>query len=112
MTKQQVYKAEHEKLTELFKDADESVKKLVEGLIQEAASFYADNYELRKLLNEIGLIKVHPQHKELKKLTTEAKEVGKEIRQNSSNYSVIIKTLYGILGKVEIDDEDDMSEYE
>jgi regulator of replication initiation timing len=107
MTKGQVYKAEFEKLREIFKDVEEGKRKLVEGLIQDAAFLFAKNYVLRELLNSTGFIKVHPQNKELQKAVPAAKEY----RQNLNSYSVIIKTLNSILQKVESDD-DDMSEYE
>lgn len=108
MTKHQVYEEELKKLNELFKDIDENTQKLVEGLIQDAAFLYAKNYELRGLLDETGFIKIHPQHKELQKPVPAAKE----FRQNLAIYSVIIKTLYGILGKVDDGEDDDLEEFE
>lgn len=108
MEKQNVYKQEFEKLTEIFKDVDESKKKLVEGLIQDAAFLYAENYELKELLKETGIVKIHPQHKELQKPVPAAKEY----RQNLNSYSVIIKALNAVLSKNVIDDTDDLDEYE
>lgn len=108
MTKHQVYKAELEKLSKIFEEVDENKKKLVEGLIQDAAFLYAENYELKKALSETGMIKFHPTNMSLQKNMP----AGKEFRQNLNSYAVVIKTLNGILDKVEIDDEDDMSEYE
>lgn len=108
MEKQDIYKAELAKLNEIFKEVEESKKKLVEGLIQDAAFLYAENYELRKLLNITGTVKIHPEHKELQKPITAAKEY----RQNLNSYSVVIKTLNAILQKGIIDDDDDLEEFE
>lgn len=108
MTKQKVYEQELEKLTEIFKDIDESKKKLVEGLIQDAAFLYAENYELRKLLDVTGSVKVHPDHKELQKSVPAAKEY----RQNLNSYSVVIKTLNSVLTKGTISEDDDLEDYE
>ena len=108
MLKQNVYEQELSKLNEMFKEVDKNKKKLVEGLIQDAAFLYVKNDELRKLLNETGFVKVHPEHKELQKSVPAAKEY----RQNLNSYAVIIKTLSSILDKVETEDEDDMEEFE
>lgn len=103
MKKEYVYKLEHEKLTEIFKEVDEGKQKLVEGLIQDASCLYAENYELRNLINEIGMLKVNPNNRSMQKQT----EAGKQYLKNINSYSVIIKTLNGILQKNAIDDDDE-----
>lgn len=108
MTKQQVYKAELEKLTELFKDVDESNRKLVDGLIQDAAFLFAENYMLKELLNKTGMIKVHPENPTLQKPLP----IAKEYRQNLNSYSVVIKTLNAVLQKKNDDDDEDLEEFE
>lgn len=108
MLKQQVYKREFEKLTDLFKEVDESNKKLVEGLIQDAAFLYAENYIIKETLNKTGMIKFHPSNPTLQKPLPAAKEY----RQNLNSYSIVIKTLTGVLQKKIDDDEDDMDEFE
>lgn len=107
MLKRQVYEQELAKLNEIFKEVDESKKKLVEGLIQDAAFLFAENYELKQVIEKVGMIKVHPINADIQKPT----EAGKQILKNFNSYAVIIKTLNGVLQKVEID-EDDMGEYE
>lgn len=108
MSKQKVYEKELKKLTEIFNDVDESKKKLVEGLIQDAAFLYAENVELKELIDKVGMIKVHPEYAEIQKPT----EVGKQLLKNLNSYAVIIKTLNGVLSKGTIDDDDDLDEFE
>lgn len=108
MEKQDVYQRELEKLTKLFKDVDESNKKLVEGLIQDAAFLFAENYVLKNLLDKTGMVKVHADNPSMQKPVPAAKEY----RQNLNSYSVVIKTLYGILAKKIDDDDDDMGDFE
>lgn len=108
MEKQDVYKAELAKLKELFAEVEPSKIKLVEGLIQDAAFLYAENFELRELLNDTGSVKVHPNNKGLQKPVPAAKEY----RQNLNSYAVIIKTLNGVLKKEILEEDDDLDEFE
>ena len=108
MLKQKVYEEELAKLTEVFKDINESKKKLVEGLIQDAAFLYAENYILKKSLDETGMIKFHPSNSTMQKHLPAAKEY----RQNLNSYSIVIKSLSSVLQKKIDDDDDDMDEYE
>lgn len=108
MEKSSVYKAEFEKLTEIFKDVEESKRKLVEGLIQDAAFLKAENFALKRILEKTGMIITHPSKLELQKTIPAAKEY----RQNLNSYSIVIKTLNGILSKNIIEEDDDMDEFE
>lgn len=108
MAKQQVYKQELEKLNEIFKDVDESNKKLIQGLIEDAAFLFAENYIIKELLNKTGMIKVHPTNLELQKPIPAADQY----RKNLNSYSIVIKTLNGVLQKGSIEEEDDLGEYE
>lgn len=108
MTKKEAYEIELNKLNEIFKDVDESNRKLVEGLIQDAAFLYAENYELKQILKETGMIKIHPNNPSLQKPLP----IAKEYRQNLNSYSVVIKSLSSILQKKIDDDDDDMEEFE
>ena len=108
MLKQKVYEEELAKLTEIFKDINESKKKLVEGLIQDAAFLYAENYELRASLNITGMIKFHPTNASLQKPLPAAKEY----RQNLNSYAVVIRSLDRVLMKDIVEEEDDMDDYE
>lgn len=106
--KQVNFQTEYNKLTEIFKDVEEPKRKLVEGLINEAAFLYSENCELRKLLKTTGTIKCHPDHPELQKTVPAAGQYLK----NLNSYAVVIKTLNGVLSKNTIDLEEDMSEFE
>lgn len=108
MTKEEAYNQELNKLNEIFLDVDESNKKLVDGLIQDAAFLYAENHELKQILTITGMIKFHPTDKSLQKPLP----IAKEYRQNLNSYSVVIKTLSSVLQKKIEDDDDDMDDYE
>jgi len=108
MSKQIVYERELAKLTEIFKDVEPTKVQLVQGLIQDAAFLFAENYILKESLNKTGMIKFHPSNPSMQKPLPAAKEY----RQNLNSYAVIIKTLNGVLQKGIIEEEDDMDEYE
>ncbi|OOM81778.1 hypothetical protein CLPUN_09620 [Clostridium puniceum] len=108
MTKKEAYNKELNKLNEIFQDVEESDKKLVEGLIQDAAFLYAENYSLKKILDETGMIKIHPDNPSLQKPLP----IAKEYRQNLNSYSIVVKSLSSVLQKKIDDDDDDMGDYE
>lgn len=108
MHKKAVFDRELEKLAEIFSTVDESKRKLVEGLIEDAAFLKAENFVLRKTLTETGMVKVHPENSSLQKPV----EAAKQYLKNVNSYAVIIKTLNGILNKNMLDDDDDLSEFE
>lgn len=107
MDKQNVYKAELAKMLELFADVDPKNIKLVEGLIEDAAFLFAENYRLKQTLNETGMVKIHPNNPTIQRSLPAAKEY----RQNLSSYAVIIKTLNNILQKNISDGDDEFDEY-
>jgi len=108
MSKKAVYQQELQKLTEIFTSVDESKRKLVEGLIEDAAFLKSENFFLRKTLAEIGMVKIHPSNPAMQKPV----EAAKQYLKNVNSYSVIIKTLNGILNKNMLDDDEDLSDYE
>lgn len=108
MPKKAVYDKEHSKLLEIFQDVDESKRKLVEGLIEDAAFLKAENHELKLTLSELGMVTFHPTQKHLQKPI----EAAKQYLKNVNSYSVIIKTLNGVLSKNVIEDDDDLSDFE
>lgn len=108
MTKKEVYNKEFNKLNEIFSDVEESDKKLVEGLIQDAAFLYAENYELKQILNKTGMIRVNPDNPSQQK----SLPASKEYRQNLNSYSIVIKSLGSVLQKKIDDEDDDMDEFE
>ncbi|TCJ05052.1 hypothetical protein [Cytobacillus praedii] len=108
MSKSEIFKKELLKLTEIFTEVDEQKRQLVEGLIEDAAFLKSENYELKEVLKEIGMVNFHPQQKQLQKPV----EAAKQYLKNVNSYAVIIKTLNGVLNKNIIEDDDDMSEFE
>lgn len=97
MTKTEVYQQEHAKLTEIFQDVEPAKAKLVEGLIEDASFLRADNWSLRKLIEIAGgtVVQVNP----IDPMRQKPTEAGKQYLKNLNSYSVVIKTLNGILNK-------------
>lgn len=108
MSKKAVYQQEHSKLTEIFAEVEETKRKLVEGLIEDAAFLKSENYELKENISEYGMIIYHPTNKQLQKPV----EAAKQYLKNVNSYAVIIKTLNGVLNKNIIEEEDDLSDFE
>lgn len=108
MSKQAVYQKEREKLAKIFHDIEPSKAQLVEGLIEDAAFLLAENHELRQIISDAGMVKIHPRHPDIQKST----EAAKQYLKNVNSYAVVIKTLNGVLNKSAIEDEDDLSEFE
>lgn len=109
MKKSDVYKQEYEKLIKIFEIVEIDKRKLAQGLIEDAAFLYAENFVLKELMKDVGMLKVHPSNKTMQKQT----EAGKQYLKNINSYSVVIKSLSSILDKNIIEeDEDDMDEFE
>lgn len=105
--KQTVFQGELDKLTTVFTDVEEGKRKLVEGCIQDAAFLYAENWELRQLINKTGSVRVHPQHPEVQKTIPAVTQYLKNI----NSYAVIIKTLNSVLSKNLIEPDDELEEF-
>ncbi|XID91045.1 hypothetical protein ACF3MZ_21335 [Paenibacillaceae bacterium WGS1546] len=106
-------KAEYDKelarLRDIFAKVDPDKSELVDGLLHDAAFLKTENAELREVLGKTGTVVVHPTNPQLQKPV----EAAKQYLKNVNSYSVIIKTLNGILNKNMLDeDDDDMSEFE
>ena len=108
MPKDDEYRKELEKLTKVFADVEESKRQLVEGLVEDAAFLKSENHELKRLLKETGMIIIHPQQKQLQKPV----EAARQYLKNVNSYSVIIKTLNGVLNKNILEDDDELSDFE
>lgn len=109
MDKIHIYKVEFRKLTEIFSNVDESKRKLVEGLIEDASFLKAENWGLKNLLKETGMIKVHPTNNGLQKQVPAAKQY----LQNLNSYAIVVRTLNGILSRDLIEEDDDeLGDYE
>lgn len=108
MSKKAIFDQELAKLREIFADVEESKRKLVEGLMEDAAFLKAENYVLKELIDKSGMVKIHPEHPEMQK----SLETSKQYLKNANTYSVIIKTLNSVLNKNILEDDEDMSEFE
>lgn len=108
MSKTTEYLKELAKLTEIFAEVEPSRKKLVEGLLEDAAFLKAENFILKQQITETGMVKIHPQHPEIQKPI----ETAKQYLKNINSYAVVIKTLNGVLMKNIIEDDDDLDEFE
>ena len=107
MLKSDVYQKELIKLTEIFADVEDNKKKLVEGCIEDAAFLFAENYELKNLLSISGMVKIHPQYPDIQKPL----ETAKQYLKNVNAYSIVIKTLNGVLQKNTIEADDEFDEF-
>jgi regulator of replication initiation timing len=107
MMKSEVYRLELTKLTEIFAEVEESKRKLVEGLIEDAAFIKAENYILKKAIEKTGMVKIHPDHPDMQKPI----ETAKQYLKNINSYSVVIKTLNGVLMKNTIEGEDEFDKF-
>ncbi len=108
MKKSEVYIAELAKIQEIFKDVEETKRRLVEGLIEDAAFLRAENAVIKESLAKSGMVKAHPKHPEIQKSTEEAKQYLK----NVNSYAVVIKTLNSVLSRNVIDDDGELDEFE
>jgi regulator of replication initiation timing len=108
MPKSHFYEQELAKLTEIFQDVDVSKRKLVEGLIEDAAFLKSENAVLKEVLSKTGMVKIHPEHPDLQKPI----EAARQYLKNVNAYSVVIKTLNGVLNKNMIEEEDELEEFE
>lgn len=107
MSKSDVYQKELAKLTEIFAEVEPSKAKLVEGLIQDAAFLMAENYVLKQAIDVTGMVKIHPQHPYIQKPI----ETAKQYLKNVNSYSVIIKTLNGVLMRNTVEGEDEFDAF-
>jgi hypothetical protein len=107
MSKRQIYQQELAKLNEIFADVDISKRKLVEGLIEDAAFLKAENWVLKEEIAKTGMVKIHPVHPDMQKPI----ETGKQYLKNINSYSVVIRTLNGVLNKNILEDEEELSDY-
>ncbi|MDF2948171.1 MAG: hypothetical protein K0R07_181 [Sedimentibacter sp.] len=107
LDKMQVYSQELNKLTEIFKDIEESKSKLVEGLIQETAYLRGELFDMKKILDETGMIKINPSNKAMQKTLP----IANEYRRTVNIYALNVKVLNSILMKNTIEGEDPFDEW-
>lgn len=99
---------EHDRLMELFKDADESQKALADGLIWEAAKMRCQMDDMNDLVDRSGYVlfsKVNPaRQKEL--------PVSRALTKLRANYVAYIQRIRSLMNVETEDEYDDLSEYE
>lgn len=105
--KSAVYQQEYVKLTEIFKDVEESKRKLVEGLIQETAFLKGELFDMKNILEETGMIRVNPANKAMQKTIP----IANEYRRTVNIYALNIKVLNSILMKDTIEADDPFDEW-
>lgn len=89
-----------ETLEDIFKDVDESEKKLIEPLLEEV--IYLE--EQMKYLRTLPQIQIHPKNNAMQKKT----EAAKLYKEYSQSYMNAIRILVGILHKVDSSAQDDL----
>ena len=89
-----------ETLEDIFKDVDESEKKLIEPLLEEV--IYLE--EQMKYLRTLPQIKIHPKNNAMQKKT----EAAKLYKECSQSYMNAIRILVGILRKVDSSAQDEL----
>lgn len=107
LDKSVVYQQEYVKLNEIFKDVEESKRKLVEGLIQETAFLKGELYDMKNILEETGMIRVNPANKAMQKTMP----IANEYRRTVNIYALNIKVLNSILMKDTIETDDPFDEW-
>lgn len=108
MEKQEIYDNELKKLNDIFTDVEESKRKLVEGLILDAAFLKSENYILKQSLKSTGMIKTNPKDSSLQRKVPAADQY----LRNVNTYATVIKSLSSVLDAKIEDDEDDLEEFE
>lgn len=99
MTKEEIFKAEKEKIQKITKKLDMDTQKLTESLVDEAAFMASSLYELRKIIDEKGYTEEY-QNGVNQRGTKKASEV--EIYNVMiKNYQNTIKQLKDLMNKNE-----------
>lgn len=98
---------EYERIKALFDGVDEKQLALVDGAIWEAARLRVELNRLNEIVKQTGLMKVHPDNPGMQKELPVSRLIVK-VRANYLNY---IAKLSGVLGKSDIDEDDDMEEF-
>lgn len=93
---------ELQKLKEIFKEIGAATLELIEGLLEETAYLKVELIEMRKILDETGMIKINQENKSQQKTLP----IANEYRRTINIYALNIKVLNSILNKVDIEEED------
>lgn len=100
---------EYERIKKLFSKADETLLKLVDGAIWEAARIRVELDKFHEIIKVSGRIKVHPNNAAMQKELP----VSKMIEKARASYINYIAKLSSILGvNVADDDDEELNDYE
>ena len=102
MEKSEKIQKEFEKLQEVFEKCDEPLKKVINGLLQETAFLSVELQEMRTILENTGMIKIHPTDFTKQK----ALPIANEYRRTLNVYSLNIKVLASILKNIDGAEDD------
>lgn len=97
MEKSEKIQKEFEKLQEVFEKCDEPLKKVINGLLQETAFLSVELQEMRTILENTGMIKIHPNDFTRQK----ALPISNEYRRTLNVYSLNIKVIASVLKNVD-----------
>ena len=98
---------EYERIKALFDGVDEKQLALVDGTIWEAARLRVELNQLHKIVQQTGLLKLHPENPAMQKELPVSRMIVK-VRANYLNY---IAKLSGVLGRSVDEDEDGLDEF-
>lgn len=102
MEKSEKIKKEFEKLQEIFEKCDEPIKNVINGLLQETAFLAIELQTMREVLENTGMIKIHPTDFTRQK----ALPIANEYRRTLNIYSLNIKVLASVLKNVDGAEDD------
>lgn len=102
MEKSEKIQKEFEKLQEVFEKCDEPLKKVINGLLQETAFLSVELQDMREVLENTGMIKIHPTDFTRQK----ALPIANEYRRTLNIYSLNIKVLASVLKNVDGAEDD------
>lgn len=97
MEKSEKIQKEFERLQEIFEKCDDPVKKVINGLLQETAFLSVELQEMRTILENTGMIKIHPKDFTRQK----ALPISNEYRRTLNVYSLNIKVIASVLKNVD-----------
>ena len=98
---------ERERLAEIFTEAPAEIRKLAQGLIDDAAFLAVENRRLRDVIEQTGMVRIHPQHPEIQKTT----EAAGQYLKNVNSHAVVIKALAGMARQVNGEGEDELDRW-
>ena len=105
MDKKEVIQKEKEKLNKIFGKVDDNTKQLTEKLINQAANLAGELEEIYEIIEKSKSIAIHPQNLNKQKINESAKLYNKYL----NTYAVVIKTLYSMLAKTDMEEDDDLT---